>query len=441
MMDVSKSWRDSISKFDDLFRHIAFDTSDPHTIATARRILRIVELKPTELEVFIRSTFRDLVGNTKLRVAAEELAHRLALQSGRFVYFELQTHSPRFGQYFNLPAPKLRFLHYNCTTSPVLFASSFPNLRTLHTSMNKIIKIPPSSLSNLVELQLLNSHRAQRSSKASIFALLRSTPRLEALSLSGFTWFSCVSTVPEPVDLANLISVHFTDCHLPEFLLGLRFPQLRKFSFLGSDPTPDENTPPSTVCNTNFFTRLQACPLPILDQRAVNHIFISTDDNGDKIEFTLRLVSGPDSKYQFTATMAWEKWENWEGHLEQFIGSVVKRVRLTSSVCLYLFHYVDHTEVPYLPLLRLPQINVLCTAGWFTPTAFKLLAGSGNSACFPPLPRLKCFCFRGDELQASTEEVQSSVEHCLRSRFDKRRPLAIRCWVPYGDETRLVIPR
>ena len=441
MMGVSRSWRDDIVGFNDLFGDIAFDTSNSRMIATATRILQITKAKTTELQVFIRSTSHDLVDNTKLQVTAEELLCHLGLQSSRFVYFELQSQSSHLSSYFNLPAPKLRFLRHGCNMTPVLFSSLFPNLRTLDTYVNEVFRTLPSALFNLVELRLINSHRTRRFSMESVLTSLRDAHRLEVLQLSGFARFSCVSTAVESVELANLKSAQFTDCHLPELLPRLHFPQLCEFSFHGFDLAPDENTPPFMVTNTDFFSPLQGCPLPILDQRALTHIIISVDNKDDKIEFTLRLMSGPPGpKHQFVITMAWEKWTIWEEHLKQLIRGAVERVRFASSICLYLLHHIDHTLAPYLPLLRLPQISVLCTSGWFTPVAFKLLTDSADITCPPPLPRLKCFCFRGGDLHISAEEVQLLVERCLQSRFNGRRPLAIRRWVLHGGETCLITP-
>lgn len=439
MMDAHESWRDIIVKFDDLFRNIAFDTSDPCMIATAARILETIETKPIELEVLIRSTFRDLIGTTALHVTAKEFIRRLGLQSGRFVTFELQSQTSHLMSYFSLPAPKLRFLLQDCTVSPNLFSSLFPNLRVLHTRANKVVRIPPSALFNLVELRLVNSHRTRRFSMESVLVLLGNARQLEVLQLSGFIRFSCASTAVKPVELTNLKSVQFIGCHLQELLPRLLFPQLCQFNFSGSDFTPDENTLPSMVGSTDFFSPLRACPLPILDQRTLNHIFLSVGDEGDKIETTLRLVSGPDSKYQFVVTAAWDKWANWEKYLEQSIRGAMEQIRLAPSVSLYLFHYVDHAWAPYSALLRLPQISMLCTAGCFTPVAFKLLTDSGGPKWHPPLPRLKCFCFKGDDLHVPTE-IRSSVELCLRSRHDNRRPLAIRRWIPCGDEIQPILP-
>jgi len=437
MMDVSRSWRDDIVKFDDLFTHIAFDTSDGRTVATAARILRLAETGSAKLEVFIRSSPWDLTSNTKLHIMAGGLIRRLGLQSGRFIHFELQSRSSHLTPYFNLPAPNLRSLLHGCVVLPALFSSSFPNLRVLHMHVNKFSKIPPSALFNLVELQLVNSRRTQRFSVESVLALLRNTGRLEVLQLSGFAWFGCVSAAPEPVELANLKSVKFVDCHLPELLPQLHFKQLCEFNFCGFNLTPDENTPPSMVSNTNFFPSLQGCPLPILDQEPLTHIFISTYNKGDKIEFTLRLMSGPGLKYKFVITMVWGNWMDWEEHLKQTIGGAMKRIRLASSMYLYLFHYVGHTWGLYSPLLRLPQINVLCTAGLFTPVAFKLLTNPNHPTYSSPLPRLKCFCFREGELHVSTEDIQFLVKLCLWSRFNKRQPLAVRCFLPDGDDPHL----
>ena len=441
MMDVSRSWRDDIVGFDDVFRDIAFDTSDDRTIVAATRILQIIEARTTELRVFIRSAFHDLIGHTKLQVNTKELLRRLGLQSSRFVYFELQSRSSHLSPYFNLPAPKLHFLRHDCVMPPVLFSSSFPNLRTLHTHMSQVAGIPSHAVFNLVELRLINHFRARRFSVELVLNLLRDTRQLEVLELSGFSQFDCVFTTIEPVELASLKSVQFTDSHLPELLPRLRFPKLHKFSFRGIDSTLDKNSSPSTVRNTDFFSLLQACPLPILDQRVLTNIIISTDEKDSKIEFTLQLVSGPPGpKHEFVITISWEKWASWEEHLERLIRGAMERIRFASTICLYLFHHIDHVHAPYLPLLRLPQISILCTSGCFTPVAFKLLTGSGNVAFPPPLPRLKCFCFRGDHLCLSANEVHLSVELCLQSRFDGGRPLAIRRWVPYGNEIRLIIP-
>ena len=124
--------------------------------------------------------------------------------------------------------------------SPVLF-SLFPNLHTLHTHPNGVIRIP---LFNLVELRLANPCKTQRSSMESVLTMLRNTCRLEVLHLMGFAQFSHVSTTVKPVELGKLKFIKFTDCHLPELLPQLCFPQLHEFSFCGSDFTPDENTPP-----------------------------------------------------------------------------------------------------------------------------------------------------------------------------------------------------
>ena len=434
MMDVSHFWSDNIVKFDDLFRNIAFDTSDGPTIVTAIRILQMTEGRATELRVFIRSAFHDLVGDNNLQTIAKEFLHRLGQQSNRFTYFELQSQSSHLSSYFDLPAPRLRFLRHDCAMSPALFSSSFPELHTLYTHVNKTVRLLSFTLSDLVELQLTNSRRTHKFSLESVLALLRITCQLEVLQLSGFARFGCTSTIDESIELGHLKSVQFTDCDLPELLPRLCFPRLRKFSFHGFGSTPDENTPPSTVGDTNFFSPLQSCPLPILDQRALTHIIISTDDKGDKIEFTVRLMSGPPGpRYQFVITMAWEKWAGWEEYLEQSISEAMGRIRFSSSVCLYLFHHADHAQALYSPLLRLPQISMLCTSGWFTPVALKLLIGSGDPTSHPPLPHLQCFCFRGDDPHISAEEIQPSVELCLRSRFDKGRPLAIRRWVPNGN--------
>ena len=265
MMNVSRSWRDTIVRFDDLFGDITFDTSNGCTIVTMARVLLAAKTRATELWVFIRSNFHDLTGNTRLQVIAKDLLHRLGQHSGRFTHFELQSLFSHLNSHFNLPAPKLHFLRHDCATPPILFSSSFPNLRTLYTHVNKTIGILPSTLSNLVELHLTNSRRTQRFSMKSVLDLLRNTHQLEVLQLSGFTQFGCASTIPEPVELNRLKSVQFTDCHLPELLPRLCFPQLRKFSFCGPGFSPDENTPP-TVSNTDFFSPLQAYPLPILDQ-------------------------------------------------------------------------------------------------------------------------------------------------------------------------------
>ena len=248
----------------------------------------------------------------------------------------------------------------------------------------------------------------------SVLTLLRNTCQLEVLHLMGFARFSRVTATVEPIELGKLKSIKFTDCDLPELLPQLRFPQLREFSFCGSNFTPDENTPPSTTSNTDFFSLLQACPLPILDQQALTHITVSTDDKGNKIRFTLRLVSkSPGPMCQFVIATVWEKWASWEERLEWLIRGAIKRIRFSSSVCLYLLHCVNHAQELYSPLLRLPQISVLCTSGWFTPATFKLLMDPSDPTCPPPLPRLKCFCFRGDDLCAPAEEIQSSVELCL----------------------------
>ena len=436
MMDVSRSWRDGIAGFDDLFRDIAFDTSNGRMIVTATRVLQTIETKATELRVFIRSTFRDLIRDTKLHVIATELLLRLGRQSSRFTYFELQGRSSHLGPYFNLPAPKLRLLRCDCTMSHVLFSSSFPDLRKLCTHVKKTIRILPSTLFNLVELQLINAHRTQIFSMESVLAILHSARQLEVLQLSGFVQFNCTSATAEPTELGRLKSVQFTDCHLPEILPRLRFPRLRRFGFHGFGSIPDENTPPSMVGDTNFFSPLRACLLPILDQRALTHIIISTDDKVDKIEFTLRLMSGPPGpRHQFVITMSWEKWAGscWEEYLEQSIREAMGRIRFSSNVCLYLFHHVDNTQLLCSPLLRLPQVSMLCTSGWFTPAALKLLIGSSDPTIHSPLPRLKCFCFRGDDLRTSPDEIQSLAELCLQSRFDRRQPLAIRRWIPCGN--------
>ena len=143
---------------------------------------------------------------------------------------------------------------------------------------------------------------------------------------------------------------------------------------------------------------------------------------------------------QFVITTVWEKWASWEERLEWLIRGAIKRIRFSSSVCLYLLHHVNHAQELYSPLLCLPQISVLCTSGWFTLATFKLLTDPSDPTRPAPLPRLKCFCFRGNDLCAPVEEIQSSVELCIRSRFDRRQPLTIRCWVHCGNETCLIIP-
>ena len=435
MMDVSKSWRVGIAKFDDLFRHIALNTSDGQTIVTASRILQMTETRSTGLEVFIKGAFRDLVGNAKLQVMAKELLRRLRLQSGRFISFEIRSPTSHIGSYFNLPAPKLHFLRCYHTMSPAIFSSSFPNLRTLHVYVDKVLRIPPAALSNLAELRLENLCRTQWFSVESVLTLLRDTNRLEVLQLAGFTRFGYASTVVGPVELTNLKSAQFMNCDLPELLSRLRLPQLCEFNFRGFNSTPDENTPPSMAGNTDFFSSLRACPLPILDQQVLTHVFVSMDNKGDKIEFTMRLMSGLlGPKYQFVITMVWEKWESWEERLERSIRGAMERVRFSPGVCLYIFHHIDYNWVPYSPLLHLPLISTLCTAGYFTPVALKLLINSSPTSHLP-LPRLKCFCFKGDDPQVPAEGIQSLINHCLQSRFDKGQPLAIRRWVPSGNKT------
>ena len=435
MMDVSQSWRVTIAKFDDLFRHIAFSTSDGRTIVTASRILQVTEARSTGLEVFIKGAFHDLTGRTELQVVAKELLRRLRLQSGRFFSFEIRSQTSHLGSYFNLPAPELRFLCCHYTMSPALFSSSFPNLRTLHVYVDKVLRVPPTALSNLAELRLENLCRTRRFSIESVLTLLRDACQLEVLQLAGFVRFSCVSTVVVPVELASLKSAQFMDCNLPELLSWLRFPQLCEFGFRGFGSAPDENSPPSTAGNTSFFSLLWASPLPILNQQALTHIFVSTDHKGNKIEFTMRLMSGSLSpKYQFMITMVWEKWESWEECVEQLIRGAMEHIRFSSGVCLYMFHHIDHNWRPYSPLLRLPLINTLCTAGYFTSIALKLLTDTCLTS-YSPLPRLKCFCFRGDDPQVPAEGIQLLVSCCLQSRFDKKQPLAIRRWVPSGNET------
>ena len=434
MVDVCRSWRNIVVKFDDLFRHIAFDTSDGCTVTTSSRVLKVIETKLTKLEVSIRSKPHELLGGTRLQIMAKELVHRLSLQSDRFISFELHTHSSHLSPYFNYPAPALRFLHQDCVMTSILFASSFPNLRVLHTRVNNVIRIPPSSTFNLVELQLVNSSRTQGFSMGSVLALLRSISRLEVLHLSGFAQFCRTYGAAEPVQLAHLKSVHFVDCRLQELLPRLRFPQLDEFTSMISDFASDENTPPSEVGDADFFSPLRACPLPIIDQRPLTCIFVSTKDKGDKIKSTLRLMSGPDHKYKFVTTAIWWKCGNWENRLRKTIEGAVERIRLTSSVCLYLIHDVSHGQASYSPLLRLPQIDVLCTAGLFTPIAFKLLINSGDTTSCNILPRLKCFCFR-DDLLVPSRQTRSSISLCLRYRFKGNRPLAIRCCETQGEGT------
>lgn len=194
MMDVSKSWRESIVKFNDLFTSIAFDTSDGHTIATASRILRMIETRSTELEVCIKTTFQDLIGNTKFQIMIRKFVRRLGLQSGRFIHFELRSRTSHLDLYFNLPVPRLRFLLLNYAISPVLFSSSFPNLCTLHANVNKVFIQPSSTLFNLLDLQLVNPRGVWKLSMESILTLLQATHQLEVLKLSGFVQFGCIPT-------------------------------------------------------------------------------------------------------------------------------------------------------------------------------------------------------------------------------------------------------
>lgn len=436
MMGVSQSWKADIANFDDLFRHIALNISDGQTIVTAGRILRMTETRSTGLEVFIKGAFCDLIGNAKLQVMAKELFRRLRLQSGRFVSFETQTQTSHLGLYFNLPAPKLRFLRCYHTISPALFSSSFPNLRTLHVYADKMLRVPPAALSNLAELRLENLCRTQRFSIESVLAILQDASQLEVLQLAGFAQFDLVSAAVGPaMELTNLKSAQFMNCNLPELLSRLRFPQLCKFNFRGFNSIPDENTPPSMADNSDFFSSLRACPLPILDREVLTHIFVSMDNKGNKIEFTMRLMSGLlGPKHQFAITMVWERWESWEERLEQSIRGAMERVRFSPGVCLYIFHHIDHNWGPYLPLLRLPLINTLCTAGYFTSAVLNLLADP-HPLSHSPFPRLKCFCFKGDDPQVPTKGIQSLVNRCLQSRFDKGQPIAIRCWVPSGRYT------
>ena len=193
--------------------------------------------------------------------------------------------------------------------------------------------------------------------------------------------------------------------------------------------------------NTNFFSLLQAYPLPILDQQALTHITISTDNKGGKVRFTLWLVSKlPSPMCQFVITTVWGKWASWEEHLEWLIRGAIKCIWFLSSVCLYLLHCVNHAQELYSPLLCLLQISILCTSGWFTLATFKLLMDPSDPTHPPPLPHLKCFCFRGDNLYTPVEEIQSSVKLCIQSRFDRRQLLAICHWVHCGNETCLIIP-
>jgi len=278
--------------------------------------------------------------------------------------------------------------------SPALFSSSFPSLRTLHVYVDKVLRVPPAALSNLAELQLENLCWTQRFSIESVLTLLQDASRLEVLQLAGFAQFGFVSTAVGPaVELTNLKSAQFMNCDLPELLPWLRFPQLCEFNFRGFNSTPDENTPPSMVGNSDFFSSLRACPLPILDQQVLTHIFVSMDNKGNKIEFTMRLMSGLlGPKHQFAITMVWERWESWEECLEQSIRGAMELIRFSPGVCLYIFHHIDHNWGPYSPLLRLPLINTLCTAGYFTSVALKLLADSSPYITFSiPPPKVLLF--------------------------------------------------
>ena len=433
MADVCRSWRNAIVKFENLFRHIAFDTSDGRTIATTHRILRTVETRSTELEVSIRSSPYDLIGGTRLQIMAKELLQRLSLQSNRFISFELLTHTSHLSPYFNYPAPALRFLRQNCVMTSILFVSSFPNLRVLHTRVNNVVRMTPPSSFNLTELQLVNSSRTQGFSMESLLSLLRNTLQLAVLHLSGFAQFCSTYGAPEPVQLAHLKSVHFVDCRLQELLPRLLFPQLCEFTSMISGLASDEIAPPFEMGGTDFFSHLQACPLPIIDQRPLTCIYVSTKNEGDKINFTLQLMSGSDHKYKFVTNVVWRKCGNWEDQLRKLIEGAMRRIRLTSSVCLYLIHDASHAQALYSPLLRLPQIDVLCTTGWFTPVVFKLLTDSGDATACKILPRLKCFCFRGDDLHVPNRQTRTSVSLCLRTRFKGNRPLAIRCFEIQGE--------
>ena len=330
MMSVCRSWNEQIRRLNGLFTDIAFDTIDYTTVSTAAKFLRIVETQSGNLRVYARCTV--WVSNR----ARMTLLSRLRLQSWRFVCFEVEYTSASFISQFNLPAPRLLRLVHTPVLSGRLFASSFGNLRVLDASVKEFFPLPTATLLSLVTLRLKNTHPARRFCTASLLDLVAGACNLEEVQLTNFLRFSGDSK--RSLVLANLKSIHLTQCNLVFLLQCLRFPNatsLRTESH-GIDPTGELHILPSR--GVGYFSPLEVHPIPILDR----HLFTKvTAHTQDLLSDDVRLGIGLEYKEGLTVdfSIALRKEDNWEDYLHSSINELLQRIRLDPGVDLSIFHH------------------------------------------------------------------------------------------------------
>jgi len=430
MMGVCKSWNDQICGLNGLFADIAFDTTDHVTISTAAKFLQIVETRSSNLRVYARCITWD--GSQ----AQKDFFSRLRLQSWRFVCFEVEHTSPSFIAYFNLSAPGLlRLVH----TSPLperLFASSFTNLRILDTSVEK--NFPrPTTLANLVTLRLKNSDSTRHFCATSLLDLIGSARHLEELQLTGFTRFTDGSETRRLI-CANLKSIRLARCNLKFILQHLQFPNANSFDVesYGIGSTGQLDLP--HFGDTDYFSPLRACPVPILDQHPLTEVTVHMQDLlVNHTYFRLGLKCGTSRAVDFT--IAFRQSDSWEAYFQSSMNEILQRIRLCAAVDLSLFHYLPSpfgtpSRPPSLreaPLsfidsafFRLTQVVVLRTDCSLLRDITLRLADSEHVI----LPNLKCYSFDAETLLTPMDVVVPDTVACLRSRFIAGSPFAIQYW-------------
>ena len=181
--------------------------------------------------------------------------------------------SAPFIAYFNLPAPRLLRLVHASAQPEELFASSFTSLRVLDMVVEEHFPWPTATLSNLVVLRLKNSQDTRRFCATSLFDLIKLARQLEELQLTEFLLLSGDSN-GRPILHANLKSIQFIDCDLKFILQHLRFPNTTRLCVEGIGSGLDGKPFPLPSEGIDYFTPLEALPIPVLDQYIVTEVMV-----------------------------------------------------------------------------------------------------------------------------------------------------------------------
>lgn len=352
MSHVCRSWRAHLIHSMFLWRDIAFDITEPKSLYLAKDFLERIRDSAVTLRIYAG------LGNT-FKPQVSELFQDLRTHIDRWEVFEYQGELKGYHQYLDLGAQRLlRFSdrHDFSTLSPwKIFASKTPSLRSLTTS--EIADWPPSTLSNLVQLNVSYGPQSAVFSLKSLFNVLQSTPNLEVLQLASPIPLILDCAADETVTLPQLKTFRLCNADIYTLITRLQLPSVEEMVFSSDYSHWSEVHPHPTTKFHDIFSPFPQ--IPLLEQgfslAEIEVVFLT---NG--ILLFRICLSTADEKYFFEVdlNLAGELACRWRDYLKRSLTKLVERAPLSPGASIHFTSQIPMDCHQFLPFNTVKFITI-----------------------------------------------------------------------------------